>query len=29
VVAGFRRTRTERHHSFGKSLVAEIWELVL
>jgi len=29
VAAGFRRTRTERHHSFGKSLVAEIWELVL
>ena len=27
--AGFRRTRAERHHSFGKSLVAEIWELVL
>jgi N-acetylglutamate synthase-like GNAT family acetyltransferase len=29
VAAGFRRTRAERHHSFGKSLVAEIWELVL
>ncbi|HEV2749633.1 MAG TPA: helix-turn-helix domain-containing GNAT family N-acetyltransferase [Gemmatimonadales bacterium] len=28
-VAGFRLGRTERHHSFGKSLVAEIWELVL
>ena len=27
--AGFRVTRTERHHSFGKALVAEIWELVL
>ena len=27
--AGFRLARTERHHSFGKSLVAEIWELVL
>src|SRR5690349_709326 len=29
VAAGFHRTRTERHHSFGKSLVAEIWELRL
>ena len=27
--AGFRVTRTERHHSFGKALVAEIWEFVL
>ena len=27
--AGFRVTRTERHHSFGKALVAEIWELDL
>ena len=27
--AGFRLTRTERHHSFGKALVAEIWELEL
>ena len=27
--AGFRVTRTERHRSFGKALVAEIWELVL
>jgi DNA-binding MarR family transcriptional regulator/N-acetylglutamate synthase-like GNAT family acetyltransferase len=27
--AGFRLTSSERHHSFGKSLVAEVWELVL
>jgi DNA-binding MarR family transcriptional regulator/N-acetylglutamate synthase-like GNAT family acetyltransferase len=27
--AGFRVTRTERHRSFGKALLAEIWELVL
>ncbi len=27
--AGFRVTRRERHHSFGKKLVAEIWELKL
>jgi DNA-binding MarR family transcriptional regulator/N-acetylglutamate synthase-like GNAT family acetyltransferase len=27
--AGFRLTRTERHHSFGKALVAETWELGL
>jgi DNA-binding MarR family transcriptional regulator/N-acetylglutamate synthase-like GNAT family acetyltransferase len=27
--AGFRLTSSERHHNFGKSLVAEIWELVL
>ena len=28
-VAGFRLASTERHHSFGKALVAEIWGLVL
>jgi DNA-binding MarR family transcriptional regulator/GNAT superfamily N-acetyltransferase len=27
--AGFRVTRRERHHSFGKNLVAETWELRL
>ena len=27
--AGFRVTRRQRHHSFGKKLVAEIWELKL
>lgn len=27
--AGFRRAHTERHHSFGKNLVGETWELVL
>jgi DNA-binding MarR family transcriptional regulator/N-acetylglutamate synthase-like GNAT family acetyltransferase len=27
--AGFRRVREERHRSFGQSLVAETWELVL
>jgi DNA-binding MarR family transcriptional regulator/N-acetylglutamate synthase-like GNAT family acetyltransferase len=27
--AGFKRLRAERHHSFGKSLVAETWELPL
>jgi DNA-binding MarR family transcriptional regulator/N-acetylglutamate synthase-like GNAT family acetyltransferase len=27
--AGFRLTSSERHYSFGKSLVAEVWELVL
>jgi DNA-binding MarR family transcriptional regulator/GNAT superfamily N-acetyltransferase len=27
--AGFRRVEQERHHSFGKDLVAEIWELEL
>lgn len=26
---GFRRTRSERHRSFGKRLVAETWELRL
>jgi DNA-binding MarR family transcriptional regulator/GNAT superfamily N-acetyltransferase len=29
VLAGFRRVHRERHHSFGKSLVAETWELPL
>ncbi len=27
--AGFRRTGSERHHSFGHDLVAETWELAL
>ncbi|HKW39961.1 MAG TPA: bifunctional helix-turn-helix transcriptional regulator/GNAT family N-acetyltransferase [Gemmatimonadales bacterium] len=27
--AGFRLTREERHHSFGKDLVAETWDLAL
>ncbi len=27
--AGFRRTAKEKHHSFGKDLVAETWELAL
>jgi DNA-binding MarR family transcriptional regulator/GNAT superfamily N-acetyltransferase len=27
--AGFRRVHQERHHSFGKNLVAETWELTL
>ncbi len=27
--AGFRRVHQERHHSFGKDLVAETWELTL
>jgi DNA-binding MarR family transcriptional regulator/N-acetylglutamate synthase-like GNAT family acetyltransferase len=27
--AGFKRTRAERHRSFGKNLVAETWELPL
>ena len=27
--AGFHRTRSERHESFGKKLVAETWELTL
>jgi len=27
--AGFRRTSSEKHHSFGKRLVAEVWELRL
>jgi DNA-binding MarR family transcriptional regulator/N-acetylglutamate synthase-like GNAT family acetyltransferase len=27
--AGFRTTHKERHHSFGKDLVAETWELAL
>jgi DNA-binding MarR family transcriptional regulator/GNAT superfamily N-acetyltransferase len=29
VLAGFRRVHRERHHSFGKRLVAETWELTL
>jgi DNA-binding MarR family transcriptional regulator/N-acetylglutamate synthase-like GNAT family acetyltransferase len=28
-LAGFRRVHRERHHSFGKRLVAETWELAL
>ena len=28
-LAGFRRVHRERHHSFGKRLVAETWELPL
>ena len=27
--AGFRTTGSESHHSFGKDLVAETWELAL
>jgi GNAT superfamily N-acetyltransferase len=27
--AGFRLTHSERHHSFGKSLVGQTWELML
>jgi ribosomal protein S18 acetylase RimI-like enzyme len=27
--AGFRVTRKQRHHSFGKDLVAETWEMDL
>jgi len=27
--SGFVRKRTQRHHSFGKRLVAEVWELRL
>ncbi|MBI3491979.1 MAG: bifunctional helix-turn-helix transcriptional regulator/GNAT family N-acetyltransferase [Acidobacteria bacterium] len=27
--AGFRRTSRKRHHSFGKNLIAEVWDLKL
>jgi hypothetical protein len=27
--AGFRLTHSERHQSFGKSLVGQTWELML
>jgi hypothetical protein len=27
--AGFRLTQEERHHSFGKDLVGQTWELGL
>jgi len=27
--AGFRLTREERHHSFGKDLVGQTWDLAL
>jgi predicted GNAT family acetyltransferase len=27
--AGFRRTRRQAHHSFGRDLVGETWRLML